>query len=60
MEFYKYPPKPWEEVQPPNCDEKARDLVSKLVQYESSTRLTAAEVGLGIVPCGGLLGMCID
>ncbi|KAK8183277.1 cell division protein kinase [Phyllosticta capitalensis] len=43
MEFYKYPPKPWEEVLPPNCDEKARDLVSKLVQYESSTRLTAAE-----------------
>ncbi|KAK8154763.1 putative cell division protein kinase [Phyllosticta citrichinensis] len=42
MEFYRYAPKPWEDVLP-SCDGRARDLVSKLVAYESSTRLTAAE-----------------
>ncbi|KAK7634022.1 Mo25-like-domain-containing protein [Phyllosticta citricarpa] len=42
MEFYQYAPKPWEEVLP-SCDGHARDLVSKLVAYESTTRLTAAE-----------------
>ncbi|KAK8437376.1 negative regulator of the PHO system [Phyllosticta citricarpa] len=46
MEFYQYAPKPWEEVLP-SCDGHARDLVSKLVAYESTTRLTAAEVSYG-------------
>ncbi|EKG21182.1 hypothetical protein MPH_01444 [Macrophomina phaseolina MS6] len=42
MQFYEYPPKPWTELLPA-CEENARDLVSKLVVYESSKRLTATE-----------------
>lgn len=43
MQFYEYPPKPWSGLLP-NASESARDLVSKLVQYESGRRMSAAEV----------------
>lgn len=43
MEFYKYPQKPWPELLP-GASDAACDLVSKLVQYESGSRLSAAEV----------------
>ncbi|KAK7712868.1 mitogen-activated protein kinase [Botryosphaeria dothidea] len=42
MQFYEYPPKPWTELLS-DCEDSARDLVSKLVVYESSQRLTATE-----------------
>lgn len=40
-----YPPKPWPEILP-QASEQARDLVSRLVVYQSSDRMTAEEVGL--------------
>ncbi|KAI9674166.1 MAG: hypothetical protein M1817_001984 [Caeruleum heppii] len=43
MDFYKYPAKPWISLLP-NASNSARDLVSKLVCYESSNRLTASQV----------------
>ncbi|EAW07468.1 putative cell division protein kinase (Ctk1) [Aspergillus clavatus NRRL 1] len=43
IEFYKYPPKPWDEVLR-GASSRGRDLVSKLVRYEGSERLSAAEV----------------
>lgn len=43
MSFVEYPSKPWKELLP-NCSEQARDLVSALVQYQSSDRLTAEGV----------------
>ncbi|KAL5339873.1 kinase-like domain-containing protein [Aspergillus crustosus] len=42
IEFYKYPAKPWEEILQ-GSSSNGRDLVSKLIQYESSQRLSAAE-----------------
>ncbi|KAL4869755.1 hypothetical protein BDV12DRAFT_167161 [Aspergillus spectabilis] len=42
IEFYKYPAKQWEEILQ-GSSSNGRDLVSKLVQYESSQRLSAAE-----------------
>ena len=46
MEFYKYPAKPWDEVLK-GASSNGRDLVSKLVRYESSQRLSAVEVSVG-------------
>ena len=43
MEFYKYPAKPWSEVLSDASDD-ARDLVSKLIRYQSSDRLEASKV----------------
>jgi hypothetical protein len=43
MRFTEYPSKVWEEILPGVQDEE-RDLVRKLVVYESADRLTAAEV----------------
>lgn len=43
VEFYKYPAKPWSEVLK-GASSKGRDLVTKLVRYESSQRMSAAEV----------------
>jgi len=45
MDFYDFPPKPWTELLP-NVPEDAIDLVSKLIRYQSSDRLVAAEVGI--------------
>ncbi|KAL4815610.1 kinase-like domain-containing protein [Aspergillus spinulosporus] len=42
IEFYKYPAKPWDEVLQ-GSSSNGRDLVSKLVLYESGQRLSAAE-----------------
>ncbi|KAI9778753.1 MAG: hypothetical protein M1816_003915 [Peltula sp. TS41687] len=42
MDFVVYPPKPWKDLLP-DASEGVRDLVSKLVCYESSSRLNAAE-----------------
>ncbi|KAL6235975.1 hypothetical protein BDW75DRAFT_126474 [Aspergillus navahoensis] len=42
IEFYKYPAKPWDEVLQ-GASSNGRDLVSKLVLYESGQRLCAAE-----------------
>ncbi|KAL4770301.1 kinase-like domain-containing protein [Aspergillus nidulans var. acristatus] len=42
IEFYKYPAKPWDEILP-GSSSNGRDLVSKLVSYESGQRLSAAE-----------------
>ena len=43
MQFVEFPAKSWEEILP-NANAVARDLVRKLVRYQSSERLTAAEV----------------
>ncbi|PWY77548.1 cell division protein kinase [Aspergillus heteromorphus CBS 117.55] len=42
FQFYEYPPKPWDDVLK-GASTKSRDLVSKLVVYESSQRLSAEE-----------------
>ncbi|KAL4879364.1 kinase-like domain-containing protein [Aspergillus karnatakaensis] len=42
IEFYKYPAKQWEDILQ-GSSSKSRDLVSKLVLYESSQRLSATE-----------------
>ncbi|MCJ1398210.1 hypothetical protein MMC11_001407 [Xylographa trunciseda] len=42
MRFYEYPPRPWEEVIP-NTRQSARELVERLVRYQSNDRLTALE-----------------
>ena len=45
FEWYQvFPGKSWTELLP-NVEEEARDLVSKLVCYESGSRLSASEVG---------------
>lgn len=38
-----YPPKPWDVVLP-NTSNEARDLVSRLVTYQSTDRMSAEEV----------------
>lgn len=43
MRFNKYPSKAWEEILPGVLSDE-RDLVSKLVVYESADRLSADEV----------------
>ncbi|KAL8734967.1 MAG: hypothetical protein Q9181_002999 [Wetmoreana brouardii] len=45
MEFYMYPPKAWDEILP-QASVEARDLVSRLVTYQSSNRMAAAEVSV--------------
>ncbi|KAI9801439.1 MAG: hypothetical protein M1833_002671 [Piccolia ochrophora] len=42
MDFREYPQRPWADLIP-KVDDDARDLVSKLVRYESASRLRAAE-----------------
>ncbi|KAL4939390.1 hypothetical protein BDV06DRAFT_199079 [Aspergillus oleicola] len=42
IEFYKYPPKSWDEILQ-GSSSNGRDLVSKLVRYESGQRLSAVE-----------------
>ncbi|RDW89914.1 putative cell division protein kinase (Ctk1) [Aspergillus mulundensis] len=42
IEFYKYPAQPWDEVLK-GASSNGRDLVSKLVRYESGHRLSAVE-----------------
>ncbi|KAI4208543.1 MAG: hypothetical protein LQ346_000053 [Caloplaca aetnensis] len=42
MAFYEYPAKSWEEVLP-QASEESRDLVRRMVTYESTDRMTAAE-----------------
>ncbi|KAI9809458.1 MAG: hypothetical protein M1827_006838 [Pycnora praestabilis] len=42
MSFYEFPPKPWDELLP-QVPEIGRDLISKLIRYESGERLTATE-----------------
>ncbi|KAL4995127.1 kinase-like domain-containing protein [Aspergillus recurvatus] len=42
IEFYKYPARPWDEVLQ-GASSNGRDLVSKLVLYESDQRLSAAK-----------------
>ncbi|KAL8784247.1 MAG: hypothetical protein Q9213_004069 [Squamulea squamosa] len=42
MSFHRYPPKPWDEVLP-KASETGRDLVSRLVTYQSSKRMTAKD-----------------
>ncbi|EED21491.1 cell division protein kinase (Ctk1), putative [Talaromyces stipitatus ATCC 10500] len=43
FQFYEYPAKPWEEILE-GASSEGRDLVSKLVCYESSSRMTAEQV----------------
>ncbi|KAI9852914.1 MAG: hypothetical protein M1838_003708 [Thelocarpon superellum] len=43
MQFHPFPPRPWSVLLPDATDD-ARDLVRRLVRYESSSRMTAAEV----------------
>jgi cyclin-dependent kinase len=43
MRFTKYPSRSWDEILP-GVEIKGRDLVSKLVVYESGDRLSAEEV----------------
>ena len=43
MQFYEYPTQPWSELLP-RLSEVERDLVSKLVQYESGARMSASKV----------------
>ncbi|KAJ5135522.1 uncharacterized protein N7515_004800 [Penicillium bovifimosum] len=42
VEFHSYPPRTWEDILP-GASSNGRDLVSQLVRYESSERLSAAE-----------------
>ncbi|CBF88962.1 hypothetical protein AN0699.2 [Aspergillus nidulans FGSC A4] len=42
IEFYKYPAKPWDDILQ-GSSSNGRDLVSRLVSYESGQRLSAAE-----------------
>ncbi|GIC91750.1 putative cell division protein kinase (Ctk1) [Aspergillus udagawae] len=42
IEFYRFPAQPWDEILR-GASSKGRDLVSRLVRYESSERLSAAE-----------------
>ncbi|KAF1809063.1 serine/threonine-protein kinase pctaire-3 [Eremomyces bilateralis CBS 781.70] len=42
LEFVQHKPKPWSELLPSACGE-AQDLISKLIRYQSSDRITAAE-----------------
>ena len=48
MAFHEYAPRPWLEILP-TTPQAVRDLVSSLVRYEGSARLTAAEVTLFII-----------
>ena len=43
MQFVEFPGKAWQQILP-GVDDVARDLVKKLVRYQSTERLTAAEV----------------
>lgn len=43
FEFKEYPAKPWTNILPAASD-AARDLVGKLVQYQSTWRLSASDV----------------
>jgi cyclin-dependent kinase len=43
MDYHQHQPKPWEEIAP-DIPADARDLVSKLVCYSSSRRLSAHSV----------------
>ncbi|EEA25612.1 cell division protein kinase (Ctk1), putative [Talaromyces marneffei ATCC 18224] len=43
FQFYEYPAKPWEAILE-GASSQGRDLVSKLICYESSSRLTAEQV----------------
>ncbi|KAI4216262.1 MAG: hypothetical protein LQ351_001272 [Letrouitia transgressa] len=42
MSFHEFPPMPWDEILP-HASEDGRDLVSQLVTYQSTSRLTAAD-----------------
>ncbi|KAE8353635.1 kinase-like domain-containing protein [Aspergillus coremiiformis] len=42
VEFYRYPAKPWDDILR-GASSKGRDLVSQLVRYESSQRISATE-----------------
>lgn len=43
MAFHAYPPKPWKDILP-LASEEARDLVTGLVVYQSTSRFNAQEV----------------
>lgn len=43
MDFHFYNPQPWSEILP-HAPEDVRDLISKLIRYESSERLDANAV----------------
>ncbi|KAL9065004.1 MAG: hypothetical protein Q9161_008496 [Pseudevernia consocians] len=43
MSFHAFPPKPWKEILP-LASEEARDLVTGLVMYQGTSRLSALEV----------------
>lgn len=43
MEFHGFPPRPWSELLP-GVPQDAADLVGKLLRYQSTERLSAAEV----------------
>ena len=43
MTFHAFPPKSWEDILP-LASEQARDLVTRIVVYQSTSRLTALEV----------------
>lgn len=45
IEFHTFPPKPWSEILT-HASEDARDLVSRLIRYESGDRLSADAVSL--------------
>ena len=45
MQFREYPARTWEELLP-SAEGETRELVSALVRYSGSQRLTAEEVGL--------------
>ena len=49
MDFYKFPPTPWPQVVP-FAPDSGRDLVSQLVRYQSTDRLTAADVSRNLIP----------
>ncbi|KAI9800635.1 MAG: hypothetical protein M1825_003957 [Sarcosagium campestre] len=49
MQFHAFPARSWEEILPRVVDPAARDLVARLVRFESGQRMSAADVSL-VVP----------
>lgn len=50
MQFYDYPTKPWDEVLR-GVPSQGRDLIERLVRYESQERMPAAEVKHSFLAC---------
>lgn len=50
VQFKEYPGKAWQEIMDDPMSAEARDMVSKLVRYDSDRRMTADEVSQWKLP----------